>query len=140
MILYLGTSSLVKLYVEENYSHVIRDWVKEAEIVATCRLAYTEIISALSVRFKQNDLSKGDYDLIFKRFSQDWHHYAVVDFNERESGILLKKYGLTRFGAIHLSAAMLIKREHHDILLSFSSVDKNLCKAAAEEGLKVLTF
>ena len=65
MILYLGTSSLVKLYVEENYSHVIRDWVKEAEIVATCRLAYTEIISALSVRFKQNDLSKSDYDIIY---------------------------------------------------------------------------
>lgn len=140
MILYLGTSSLVKLYVEEKYSDVVREWVKEAEIVATCRVAYTEMISALELRFKQNDLTKSEYDLIVKRFSQDWLNFAIVDFDEREAGLFLKKYGLTRFDAIHLSAARLIKKEHHDISLSFSSADENLCKAAAAEGLKVLTF
>jgi predicted nucleic acid-binding protein len=140
MILYLGTSSLVKLYVEENYSDVVKEWVEEAEIVATCRVAYTEMISALELRFKQKDLSKNEYDHIAKRFSQDWLNLAVVDFGDREAGLLVKKYGLTRFAAIHLSAAKLIKKEHHDISLSFSSVDENLCKAAATEGLKVLTF
>ncbi len=140
MILYLGTSSLVKLYVEEKYSDVVREWVKEAEIVATCRVAYTEMISALELRFKQNDLTKSEYDLIVKRFSQDWLNFAIVDFDEREAGLFLKKYGLTRFDAIHLSATRLIKKEHHDISLSFSSADENLCKAADAEGLKVLTF
>jgi predicted nucleic acid-binding protein len=140
MILYLGTSSLVKLYVEENYSDVVREWVGEAEIVATCRVAYTEMISALELRFKQKDLSKNEYDHVTKRFSQDWLNFAVVDFDDREAGLLVKKYGLTRFAAMHLSAAKLIKKEHHDISLSFSSVDENLCKAAATEGLRVLTF
>ena len=140
MILYLGTSSLVKLYVEENYSDVVREWVGEAEIVATCRVAYTEMISALELRFKQKDLLKNEYVHVTKRFSQDWLNFAVVDFDDREAGLLVKKYGLTRFAAMHLSAAKLIKKEHHDISLSFSSVDENLCKAAAAEGLRVLTF
>jgi uncharacterized protein len=140
MILYLGASSLVKLYAEEEYSDTVRDWVREAEIVATCRVTYTEMISALELRFKQNDISQSEYDLIVKRFSQDWLNLAIVDFDEREAGLLVKKHGLNRFSAIHLSTAKLIKREHHDISVSFSSVDEKLCNAAADEGLKVLTF
>ena len=140
MILYLGTSSLVKLYVEEKYSDVVRDWVEKAEIVATCRVTYTEIISALELRIKQNDLSKSDYELIMKRFAQDWLNFAIIDFDEREAGSLVKKYGLTRFAAIHLSAAKLIKKNNQDISVSFSSVDDKLRKAALTEGLKILTF
>jgi uncharacterized protein len=140
MILYLGTSSLAKLYVEEKYSDIVRDWVEKAEIVATCRVAYTEMISALELKVKQNDLSTNDYNHIMKRFSQDWLNFAVVDFDERQAGGLVHKYGLTRFAAIHLSAAKLMKKEHHDISVSFSSVDEKLCKAASTEGLKVLYF
>jgi uncharacterized protein len=140
MILYLGTSSLSKLYIEERYSDIVRDWVENAEIIATCKVAYTEMISALELRVKQNDLSKSDYDHIIKRFSQDWVNFAIVDFDEREAGSLVKKHGLTRFAAIHLSAAKLIKKEHRDISVSFYSVDESLCKAASTEGFKVLNF
>lgn len=140
MILYLGTSSLAKLYVEEKYSNVIREWVKQAEIVATCRVAYTEMISALEKRFKNNDLSEKDYEMVVKSFSEDWQNFAIVDFDEKESGLFVKKYGLKRFAAIHLSAAKLIQKEHKDISVAFSSVDEELCGAAAVEGLQVLTY
>ncbi len=140
MILYLGTSSLVKLYFEEPYSDLAREWVKEAEIVATCRIAYTEIMSALDIRFRKHDISRKDYALFAKAFLKDWNDFAVVDFDEVEAGRLIKKYGLRRFDAIHLSAAKLIKREYNDISLSFSSVSEKLCRAAAAEGLTVLSF
>ena len=140
MILYLGTSSLASLYVDEKCSGPVRDWVKESEIVATCRVAYTEMISALELRVKHNDISESDYNLIVKRFSQDWHSLAVVDFDEREAGHLVKKYRLKRFDAMHLSAATLLKKRHGDLSIRFSSFDKRLCDAAASEGLKVLTL
>jgi uncharacterized protein len=140
MILYLGTSSLVKLYVEEKDSDLVREWVREAEIVATCRVAYTEVISALELRFKQNDLSQSDYNRIVKNFSEDWLRLAIVDFDEREPGCYVKKYGLTRFDAIHLSAAKLLKSAGNDISVLFSSADKELCNAAAKEGLRLLNF
>lgn len=140
MILYLGTSSMVKLYVDEAYSDLVREWVKDAEIVATCRLAYTEIVSALDKRFRKGDLSKSDYDSLVKRLSHDWVNFVKVDFDDLDAGRLVKKYGLRRFDAIHLSAAKLIKREHGGILLCFSSADEKLRGAASEEGLKVLDF
>ena len=152
MILYLGTSSLVKLYVNEPYSDVIRSWAKIAEMLATCRIAFTEVMSALDLRFRNNDLSKKDYDTIIKHFSHDWDHFVKVDFNDVEAGTFINKYGLTRFGAIQLSSAKLIKEEQRklmpmfkemykdqsDISLLFSSSDLALCKAAHAEGLRVL--
>jgi predicted nucleic acid-binding protein len=152
MIIYLGSSSLIKLYTKESHSEEIRNWVRGAEIVATSRIAYMEVMSALDIRFKKGDLSKDDHDLVVKRFSEDWKDLAKVDFDDVEAGNLVKKYGLTRFGAIHLSAAKLILREHErhkrssgmedkrptDIALFFSSEDQGLCEAAISEGFKVL--
>jgi predicted nucleic acid-binding protein len=140
VILYLGSSSLVKLYVEEPSSDLVREWVKDAEIVATCRVAYTETISALDIRFRNGDLSKADYERVVKAFSKDWANFATVDFDEVDAGRLVKKHGLRRFDAMHLSAALLIKRVRGDIALCFSSLDERLCKAAVSEGLKVRKF
>lgn len=152
MILYLGTSSLVKLYIDEEYSDVIRSWAKIAEMLATCRIAYTEVMSSLDLRLRDNDLSKKDYETIIRHFSRDWDHFVKVDFNDVEAGTFVNKYGLTRFGAIQLSSAKLIKEEQRklmpmfktsdkdqsDISLLFSSTDLALCKAAHAEGLRVL--
>ena len=140
MILYLGTSSIAKLYVEEEHSDAVREWVRDAEIVATCRVAYTEMISALDIRFKQNDLTRSDYDLIVKKFSEDWLNFAIVDFDERQAGFFVKKYGLKRFDAIHLSAAKLIERQRDGVFLTFSSAEESLCRAAVAEGLKILAL
>jgi predicted nucleic acid-binding protein len=140
VILYLGSSSLVKLYVQEPYSDLVREWVRQAEIVATCRVAYTETISALDTRFRVGDLSKHDYERIVKGFSKDWASFATVDFDEVDAGKFVKKHGLRRFDAMHLSAAILIRRVRGDTVLRFSSLDERLCKAAVSEGLKVLKF
>ncbi len=152
MILYLGSSSLIKLYIEEPYSNVIADMVKVAEIVATCRVAYTEVMSALDMRLRKGDLSKENYEKVLERFNEDWQSFAKIDFDDYEAGKLIGKCGITRFGALHLSAAKLIldeykqsiasgeiKEDDSALVLFFSSVDKDLCKAATVEGLKVLS-
>ena len=140
MLLYLGASSLIKLYIEEVFSDMVREWVDQAEIVATCRVAFTEVIAAIDVRFRNNDISKKDYEILTNRFSEDWVNFATVDFDEFETGRLIRKYGLKRLDAMHLSAAKLIKKNRDDISLHFSSADNELCRAAAAEGLRVLTF
>jgi len=140
LILYLGTSSIVKLYTEEKHSSVLRSWVKAAEVVATCRVAYTEMISALENRFRKNDISKENYSTLMTAFTGDWPRFASTDFDEIETGRLVKKYGLKRFHAIHLSAAKLIQRDHPGLSLFFSSADEGLNAAAEKEGLNVLHF
>jgi predicted nucleic acid-binding protein len=139
------------MYLREPHSDTVKKWVQAAEIVATCRIAYTEVISALDLRFKKKDLTKAEYELAIKNFSSDWAHFAKTDFDEFDAGMMLKKYNLNRFGAIHLSAAKLLKAEYqillksklpakrqHDFLLFFSSTDIRLCNAASSEGLTVL--
>jgi predicted nucleic acid-binding protein len=140
VILYLGASSLVKLYSEEIFSALVREWVAQAEMVVTSRVVYAEIIHALHKRATKGDLSDKDYETISNAFAEDWRSFVTIDFDELETGRLIKKYGLRRIEAINLSAALLLKKERDDISLSFSSADANLCKAAAAEGLTVMTF
>ncbi len=48
MILYLDTSALVKLYVSEEGSEIVRGAVESAGRVATSRIAYAEARAALA--------------------------------------------------------------------------------------------
>ncbi len=140
MILYLGTSSLVKLYVEEQHAEAVRQWVRDAEIVATCRVAYTETVSALDGCYQDKQLSKDEYERVIQVFSEDWPSFVSLDFDEVRAGQLIKKYGLRRFDAMHLSAAKIICGEQSSLSFGFSSFDRKLCDAAAAEGMRVLTI
>jgi predicted nucleic acid-binding protein len=91
----------------------------------------------LDRRFRTGDFSKNDYERLVGAFTQDWRHFVVLDFNEMESGSLVKKYGLRGFDAVHLSSAILMKGES-DFALNFSSFDEKLNKAAKAEGLEVI--
>ncbi len=139
MILYLDTSSLVKLYVSETHTSLVKKWVAEAEIVATCRIAYPETMSAINRRFRQGDLSEKDFDLLIAKFSKEWGHFAGIDFDEVEAGRLVNLYGLRGFDAVHLSAAKLLKVSQNNISLSFSSFDEKLNHAASAEGFSILS-
>lgn len=138
MILYLDTSSLVKLYVQEVHTSLVKKWVEEAEIVATCRIAYSETMSAISRRFRQGDLPEKEYDLLIAKFSNEWGQFVAVDFDELEAGRLVNLYGLRGFDAVHLSAAKLLKTSQSNISLSFSSFDEKLNVAASTEGFSIL--
>src|SRR5208337_4616171 len=114
MIVYLDTSSLVKLYVQEAYTALVKKWVEEAEIVATCRIAYPETMSAMDRRFRQGDLTEKQYDSLIAKFSNEWGRFAAVDFDELEAGRLVDLYGLRGFDAVHLSAATLLKANQNN--------------------------
>lgn len=139
MILYLDTSSLVKIYVTEAHSAIVRGWSEEAEIIATCRVAYPEAVSAFTRRYRSSDLTKRDYDRIMKSFAIEWPHYAVIDFDEIMAGRLAETYGLRGFDAVHLSAVKLLKSSSSDIELSFSSFDDMLNKAVVAEKISLLS-
>ena len=139
MILYLDTSSLVKLYAEERFSTVVKEWVNDAEIVTTCRIAYPETHSAFYRRLKTGDVSLRDYRSLKSEFSREWETFVALDFDELEAGRMVEKHGLRGFDAVHLSAAMLLREHETTLALGFSSFDHKLNHAATKEGLMVLT-
>ncbi len=139
MILYLDTSSLVKLYVQEPHASLVKKWTQEAEIVATCRIAYPETMSAINRRFRQGDLAEKEHEFLISKFSREWGRFVAVDFDELKAGRLVQLYGLRGFDAVHLSAAKLLKDSQDNISLSFSSFDEKLNESASAEGLTVLS-
>ena len=138
MILYLDTSSLVKLYLEEPHSDLVRGWMDEAEAVATSRVAYPEALGAFARRRESGDLSGEGLDRLRQAFASDWSSLILLPVRERRAGSLAVKHLLRGFDAIHLSAAAdLIDLLRSEEVL-FSSFDARLLRAAREEGVPAL--
>ena len=140
MIVYLDTSSLVKLYVEEEHSEIVREWTSEAEVIATCRVAHPETLSALTRRHNSGDLAKREYEKLVQVFVGEWGSYAALDFDEIEAGRLVRNYGLRGFNGVHLAAAKLLASVGSNVHVAFSSFDERLNNAARSEGFMVLAI
>ncbi len=138
MILYLDTSSLVKLYLEEAHSDQVHTWAETAEVLATSRVAYPEALSALARRFREGDLDEETFRAARLALDEQWQSFSVVDLDERAAGNLAVEHGLRGFDAIHLAAALQVKMVSDAPPTSFTSFDVKLNRAAREEGLSVL--
>jgi len=137
MILYLDTSSLVKLYVEEDKSLDIEALVESAEFAATSIVAYAEARAAFARRFREKAFTPQEYNRIKKSFDKDWNSYLILSLTEdmiRLAGNLAEKHALRGFDSIHLSSALKLRRELSSPV-TFSCFDDNLQKASKREDL-----
>ena len=138
MILYLDSSSLVKIYLEETHSDLVREWVEAAEVVATSRVAFPEILSAFSRRRALGDIERRDFDLLRETFESDWSSLLLLPLKERRAGALAERHLLRGFDAVHLASAVELREllKSDDVL--FSAFDKRLVSAAGAEGISCL--
>jgi uncharacterized protein len=137
MILYLDTSSLVKLYVEENESSEVDALVKSSEVTATSLVAYAEARAAFARRFREKAFTSNEYDRIKEFFDKDWGRYLILNVTEnmiRLAGSLAEKHALRGFDSIHLASALILRREISSPIV-FSCFDDNLQKASEQEDL-----
>ena len=138
MLLYLDTSSLVKLFIEEAHSNQVRSWVDAVDFVLTCRVAYAEAVAAFSRRHSEGTLKPADYRGVVQAFDKQWASFGRLEFDERVAGQLAAKHALRGFDAIHLSAARMLMLEARGTSVVFSSFDDRLNRAAERENLTVL--
>lgn len=136
MNLYLDTSALVKLYVEEAGSAAVRETVTDAETVATSVVAYVEARSAFARRHREKRLSRTDYRRTVREFEADWDHYLLVEVTiqiVRRGAELAEDHALRAYDAIHLASAELL-RGRVDGNILFASWDSTLMDAARRQG------
>lgn len=139
MILYLDTSALVKLYVEEEGSPAVASAVQAADVVATSRVAYVETKAGMARKHRQGDLSQRDYARLIKEFDLDWEGYFIMEVSAdvaKLGGELTGRHPLRGFDAIHLASALLLKTRTN-LRVVFSCFDETLKVAAQAEGLDV---
>ena len=135
MIAYLDTSSLVKLYVEEEGSSLARNLVERAEVVATSVVAYPEARAVLSRQRVEGGLTAAGYDRVKEDFEQDWPRYLTVEVSEavyRSAGDLAEKHRLRGFDSLHLASYLSLYGDGAR-QIRFSSFDEALNRAARKE-------
>ena len=135
MTLYLDTSSLVKLYVEEVGSGDVRDMVTQAAIVATSIVAYPEARAALARLRRSGDLSAAKFAAANRDFEAQWPAFLSLEATAavgREAGEFAERYALRGFDAWHLASFAEVVRRAGADAIRFSSFDDPLNKAARD--------
>ncbi|MDF0673883.1 MAG: type II toxin-antitoxin system VapC family toxin [Nitrospira sp.] len=97
MMLYLDTSALVKLYVNEPMSRELAAAMDEAEAVATSLLAYVESRATFARIRREARLSAQAYRRIVDAFVEDWTRYISIEVTDRivkDAGDLAAHRGL----------------------------------------------
>jgi predicted nucleic acid-binding protein len=132
VIVYLDTSSLVKLYVEEDGSSTVDRIVRSSDVAATSLIAYVEARAAFARRFRERAFTQGEYGRLKTVFEKDWSNYLVLGVTENMvvlAGDLSEKHALRGFDSIHLASAVTLRQEL-SVPIIFSCFDENLQKAS----------
>lgn len=133
MTLYLDTSSLVKLYVTEAGSEVVRQLVGDANVVATSVVAYPETRAALARLRRDRVLTGSELTSAKREFEEQWPTYLTLEATDplcRAAGELAEKYSLRGLDSIHLASFAEVARRAGTDDTRFSSFDDRLNQAA----------
>jgi len=136
LIGYLDTSSLVKLYVDEEGSRRVRDFVERSELAATSVVAYAEARAALARQRREGGLTTAGYDRARSDFERDWPRYLRIAVSEavyRSAGDLAEKHHLRGFDSLHLSSFLSLN-PGGGRQIEFSASDEALNRAARKEA------
>lgn len=139
MILYLDTSALVKLYVEEPGSAAVAAAVSESAAVATVRVTYAETRAAFARLHRERRLTAVERRRSVESLDEDWESTTVVDVSEplvRRAGVLAERHGLRGYDAVQLAAALEVRLAGGE--LGFACFDDRLARAARRERLPVV--
>ena len=140
MILYLDTSALVKLYVEEEHSLTVEQAVFEAEIVATHLIAYVEAQAAFARLFREGVISEEILENIQEDLKKDWAHYMKIGLNQgllERASEFARAFALRAYDSVHLAAADLLLKTAKETV-TFGCFDKKLNQAAKIIGFQLL--
>ena len=140
MILYLDTSALVKLYVNEDDTETVRRQVNVASQVAASRVAYPEARAALARRQRENTLSRIGYRKAINALDEDVPTLVIVELavsTARLAGQLAEQHALRGFDAIHLASAVELAAMFGDFP-TFGCFDDRLNDAARAVGLPLM--
>ncbi len=140
MILYLDTSALVKMYVDEENAQRVRRAVSDATLVGTSEIAYVELRSAMARRYREGSLESTAYRRVLRDVEADWPQLFIIIVNSRlvrEAGDLAEKYRLRAYGTLHLASSLSFQTGV-DEPVTFACWDKALEGSAMSAQLQIL--
>ena len=140
MILFCDTSALLKLYIEEPGSNLVKAHLHEAEAVAVCRIAWAEAHAALSRRARETPEDTATLEQAKAALAADWPHYIVMEISQalvERAGDYADTFALRAYDSVQLAAAFETGLISQAPVL-FACFDLRLNKAAKLPGMACL--
>lgn len=139
MVVYLDTSALVKLYVEEEEGgELVRRAVEKSERTATSTIAYAEARAGLARKQREGLFTAEELRRAVSDLDDDWLTYARLNVSNpvvRQAGELAERHALRGYDAVHLASAVRLSERFED--LRFLAFDDRLNDAARGAKLAV---
>ncbi|MFN2521226.1 MAG: type II toxin-antitoxin system VapC family toxin [Candidatus Limnocylindria bacterium] len=139
-MLFLDSSSLVKLFSVEPGSDETRASAQSAELVAASRITYAECRAAIARGSAERRITAAEALHARQSFERIWAEVAVIELDGAVSvaaADLADRHGLRGMDAIQLASA-LWTRDSAERPIAFATWDDRLRRAAREEGLSLL--
>ena len=141
MICYLDTSALVKLYIEEEGSMLVREKVSNASLVATSKVAYSEARAAFARCLREGLLDRDSYGEVVGYLNSDWPSFFIMEVTDtvifKAGGELIERYALRGFDAIHMASAVVLAQRVQEDSLGIGCWDSRLFKSLVDYGFSV---
>jgi uncharacterized protein len=137
MTVYLDTSSLVKLYVDEPDADDVLRIVGEADVVATSVLAYAEARAAFARKRREKLMTPAESRAALRQLDADWPRFIAILLGDelgQAAGRLADAHGIRGCDAVHLAAFENLLSQCDDEDVRFSCVDDRLSRAARSLG------
>ena len=137
MTVYLDTSDLVKLYIDELHADAIRALVTEASVVVTSIIAYAEARATLARRRRERLMTTSEAKAAVRQLDADWPRFVVIVADHelgRTAGQLAETHGVRGCDAVHLASFQQLLAASEDDDVRFSSADARLVRAARSLG------
>jgi predicted nucleic acid-binding protein len=137
MTLYIDTSSLVKLYVDEPGADEIAELVAGSAVVVTSTLAYPEARATMARRRRERLMTAREHAAVVQQLDLDWARFVTVPLDDdvsRAAGRLAERHGLRGGDAVHLASFESVLAAAGGEEVRFSSADGRLTRAARSLG------
>jgi len=135
--LYLDSSSLVKIFIDEEGSEDVRALVSRSDVQTTSVVSFAEVCSAVARMRREKALTPAKYADAKRRFVSGWPALMSLEVTQdlaRSAGDLAEKHGLRGFDSIHLATFAQVLERGTDDEVEFSSFDKRMVAAARRLG------
>ena len=140
MILYLDTSALAKLYLDEegnNNTPRLSDVISRYQALTCSVVAYAEARAAFARLVRERILTIEQQQTLLRKLNSDWEQYLLIETTHaviKIAGDLPDRYALRGFDAIHLASAIWLA-ERVNFPVHFAAYDKRLLDAATQMGM-----
>lgn len=138
-IIYLDTSALLKLYIQEAYSDDVNVLVATADGAGTSLLTYAEMAAAMARAERMRLISSESAKAAWNNFQGDWPEFTRLKLSAaliERAATLAWDLGLRGYDAMHLATALTWKDALGEPIF-LATFDRLLWSAGKKAGMAV---